>query len=63
MKREIITLKGRKVSGCCPGHDKYPNDVYKTRLSRKRRRELIKVEHQHVRQMVKRNITKELGDL
>lgn len=62
MKREIKLLK-RGVSGCCPGHDDYPNDTYKTHASRKARSKHKTVEHKHVRTIIKRQISKEIEEI
>lgn len=62
MKREILTKK-RHVCGCCPGHDTFPGDTYRNRTSKHARSRDKKVEHQHVRAIVKREINKELDDL
>lgn len=54
MKREIITRK-REVSGCCPGHDQYPDEAYKNRRSVKARARDKKKEHQHTRTIAKKD--------
>mgnify|MGYP000029351484 CR=1 FL=1 len=59
MKREIMMHKP-KVCGCCPGHDLYPAETYKSRLSKKARSRDKKKEHQHVRTIVKEKIRREL---
>lgn len=55
MKREIKTLLP-KCDGCCPGHDQYPNDVYKNNRSKKQRAIFIAKEHRHFRRNLKQNI-------
>lgn len=62
MKREIITLK-RGVSGCCPGHDNYPNDSYGNRRSKKARRITKKKEHKYVRTLLSRSIKEEINSM
>ena len=58
MKREILSRKPA-VCGCCPGHDVYPTETYNGRPSIKARARDKKLEHQHVRALVKREIRKE----
>lgn len=55
MKREILTIK-RHVSGCCPGNDDFPEDVYKSRTSIHARSRDIKREHRFVRRHVRRDL-------
>lgn len=62
MKRDILKYK-RKVSGCCPGHDDYPDDKYGNRRSAKARSRDKKKEHQHARSLSKREILNKLDDL
>lgn len=59
MKREILTKK-RRVCGCCPGHDQYPNETYKNRTSKRARSRDKKIEHQHIRSITKRELIKEI---
>ena len=54
MKRDIISLKGRAVSGCCPGHDTWPNESYENRRSKRARSRDKKREHRYVRRITKR---------
>lgn len=50
MRRGILEFKIEKnVSGCCPGHDKYPDDVYRNRKSKKARARGKTKEHKYVR--------------
>lgn len=44
----------RKDSGCCPGHDKFPDQTYGNRRSERARSRLKKVEHQRARRRAKR---------
>lgn len=52
MKREILNHK-RNVSGCCPGHDKFPDDKYRGRLSVKARSRGKAIEHRVARRAAK----------
>jgi hypothetical protein len=61
MKREILAFN-RHVSGCCPGHDTFPDDTYKSNRSKQARSRDMKVEHQVVRRMHARALLKELND-
>jgi hypothetical protein len=57
MKREILLTKRMKhVSGCCPGHDTFPNDTYASRRSKKARARDKQAEHQAARSIQKRAI-------
>lgn len=58
MKREIQNLL-RHVSGCCPGHDKYPDDTYRSNRSKRARARDKKAEHQHARSILNRLAKKE----
>lgn len=58
MRREIINIL-KHVSGCCPGHDKYPGDTYKSNRSKRARARDKKIEHQHARSILKRNTKNE----
>jgi hypothetical protein len=61
--RDILKIR-RGDCGCCPGHDTFPNDSYKSRRSKKARSNGIKVEHRFVRRYLKQKLKKEiLGDL
>lgn len=60
MKREILKLK-RHVCGCCPGHDDYPNESYKSSRSKHARSRDIKKEHRHARRVQRQNLAKELN--
>lgn len=59
MKRQILSLK-RKVCGCCPGHDVYPDETYSSRRSKKARSRDKKAEHQHARAILRPETLKEL---
>lgn len=39
----------RKDFGCCPGHDKFPKEKYKSRLSRKAKRKTDKLANRRQR--------------
>lgn len=62
MKREILTFDQR-VSGCCPGHDKFPDDVYGSRRSIKARARGKQTEHQTVRARAKTSLRREVNDI
>lgn len=63
MRRDIMNCKLQKdVNGCCPGHDDYPNEKYRSRRSTKARARDKKVEHQHARSLLKRMMNKELEE-
>lgn len=50
MRREILTvLGGICISGCCPAHDKYPNDTYKNSRSKRARARDKAKEHRYTR--------------
>ncbi len=55
MKREITTHRPH-VSGCCPGHDEFPNDSYRNRRSKKARARDIKREHKAARSIARRKL-------
>lgn len=59
MKRDLLKIR-RGDSGCCPGHDTYPDDSYKNRRSKKARARGKQMEHKLVRQLHKRALKKEL---
>jgi hypothetical protein len=54
MRRELAFIDGAlKGCGCCPGHDTWPNEVYKNRRSIRARARDIKREHRYVRRVLK----------
>lgn len=59
MQRQILQFK-RGVCGCCPGHDDYPTETYNSRRSKKARSRDKKVEHQHARSLMKRQLTNDV---
>lgn len=59
--RDILKLR-RGDCGCCPGHDKFPNDSYSSRRSKKARARDKQVEHQTVRSIQKRHTARELAE-
>lgn len=61
MKREIVEVY--RPGRCCPGHDKYPCESYKSRRSVKQRAEGIKKEHRHARRVKKFLLNKECSIL
>lgn len=61
MKRELFLVKIRKhVNGCCPGHDDFPNETYRSSRSKKARARDKKLEHQYARSLIKRKLRKEI---
>lgn len=64
MKREILNVipHNWNITGCCPGHDVYPNETYGSRRSKRARARDIKIEHQHARSILKRNLRKEVAE-
>ena len=65
MKRQLFEVEGYSLYGCscCPGHDKFPGVAYKSRRSKAARARGKKVEHQHVRSVLKRSLCKEASGL
>lgn len=61
MKREIHKYV-KHASGCCPGHDMYPNDTYRNNRSKKARAKGKTVEHKRVRTGVKKEVEKALEE-
>lgn len=59
MKREIIDYD-RHCCGCCPGHDRFPNETYKNRRSKKQRAKDKKREHQVARKKAKKAVEKDI---
>jgi hypothetical protein len=59
MRRELDTLH-KNHSGCCPGHDDFPNDVYRNNRSKRARSRDKKREHKFVRTLVNRILYKEV---
>lgn len=54
MKRDILLIKrDRHISGCCPGHDSYPNSRYRNKRSQKARSKGKKLEHRAFRRIMK----------
>jgi len=61
MRREIEDLKGpRALDQCCPGHDTWPNDVYRNRRSIRARARDIKKEHRYVRRILRAVMLREI---
>lgn len=59
MQREILKFKRKKfINGCCPGHDDFPDETYKSRRSKKARARDKRVEHQYARSLYNREIYK-----
>ena len=60
MKREILKHKlASAISGCCPGHDDWPNDTYSNNRSKKARSRDKAREHRTARHLSKNQISKE----
>jgi hypothetical protein len=54
MRRQILNEKREKhISGCCPGHDDFPNSVYRSNRSKRARARSIKLEHRYARRVAK----------
>lgn len=51
----------RKDFGCCPGHDLFPKEKYKSRRSQKARAKGIKMSHQMGRSRLKTDLQKEIN--
>ena len=39
----------RKDHGCCPGHDKFPNETYRSRRSKRARAAVNRIAHKRAR--------------
>jgi hypothetical protein len=60
MKREIFTFQqGHNITGCCPGHDTWPNDTYRSNRSKRARARDIKKEHRYVRRILNSRLKNE----
>lgn len=63
MKRQILSVcPGYHTTGCCPGHDTYPAETYKSNRSKRARSRDIKKEHRHFRRVMKQRLFTELCD-
>ena len=60
MRRQIEQLR-RGDSGCCPGHDTFPNDTYKNSRSKRARARDKTKEHKMVRTLLKRELLNQLN--
>lgn len=57
MKRELLNhKKKRNVSGCCPGHDDWPEETYRGKRSKKARSRDKQKEHKYVRILNRREV-------
>ncbi len=57
MIRELLTHKlGKMVSGCCPGHDDWPDSTYRGKRSKRARSRDKQKEHQYARTLNKRTL-------
>lgn len=54
MKREIKDIK--RITPCCPGHDDWPSETYKSRRSKKARARDKAKEHRYVRRIKKQTL-------
>lgn len=61
MKREITDVL--HPGYCCPGHDKYPSDTYRSRRSKKQRRVYKCKEHRHARRVKKQSLKQLVEEL
>lgn len=61
MKRDLLNYR-RGDCGCCPGHDKFPDNTYSSRRSKKARHRDRQLENQTVRQIKKRELIKLIGE-
>lgn len=60
MRRQILMVKLHKmIGGCCPGHDEWPDDTYRSRRSKRARARDKKHEHKLARSILKRQLAKE----
>jgi len=60
MKREILNFKRKRlINGCCPGHDDWPNETYRSRRSMRARARDKAREHRVARHLG-RDIEQEL---
>lgn len=53
----------RNDQGCCPDHDKYPNDNYGTRFSKKQRSAARHAAHSAARARARQSLIRDLRDL
>ena len=60
MKKQGIK---RKDFGCCPGHDKFPNETYNTRTSMKAKRRTDQLANKRARAWGKVELLMELSEL
>jgi hypothetical protein len=62
MKRELKDIHILKYfnCGCCPGHDRYPDEVYRSNRSKKARSKGKKIEHRYVRRVKKQLLRNEV---
>ncbi len=64
MRRELGQMEGKQLLDCwcCPGHDKWPHDTYKSNRSKRARSRDKKREHKLARTIANRSIFKHLVD-
>jgi hypothetical protein len=53
--RDIDKIKPG-THGCCPGHDTFPSETYRSRRSKKARSRDKKLEHRYIRSLLKRQL-------
>ena len=46
----------RRDRGCCPGHDKFPNETYRSRRSKKARAVANRIAHKRARARARRDL-------
>lgn len=57
MQREILKFKRKRhINGCCPVHDDFPDETYKSRRSKKARARDKRAEHQYARTLHNREL-------
>lgn len=61
MRREIKEVEHlKKNCGCCPGHDLWPNEKYKSARSRRARAKGKAAEHRYARRILNRRVKEEI---
>ena len=61
MRREIEDVW--RPGHCGPGHDKYPEDTYRSNRSKRARSEGIKKEHRHARRVKRHSLQSDIKAL
>lgn len=52
----------RKDRGCCPGHDKFPNETYNSRVSKKAHARANRIAHKRARARNRNELAKSLRE-